>query len=279
MITSMSRAIDENMLLLHGVRDDLFNTSPKVHDRFVDYANGLDMDAFTALVEVVANQVAWDGLGLSERRRKPQEMRMDDCFSVVSGIWGADTSNNPGLKELTEVTDAIPPFDEEDPPQIKTPKMKATKSPHSQHTAFSLVSNLEQTSSIYPISTPSFLVHRIINRNPPSPNFVQRLSVTPPALRFWEKFSFSPVAGEKDLRCYVVHPDSEGMTTAVDIFLSEIQTAWETCGMGKFERGKVKEEGGKDGMITISVPPGADEEMCLAAYQDVMVNFGTNLLE
>ena len=83
----------------------------------------------------------------------------------------------------------------------------------------------------------------------------------------------SPVAGEKDVRCYVVHPDSEGMTTAVDMFLAELQTSWETSGMGKFERGKVNEDG-KDGMIAISVPKGADEEVCLAGYQDALVSFG-----
>lgn len=276
-ISAMTRAIIENMLFLPGVRDGLFNSSPQTQEKLVDYANGLDNGAFSALVEIVANQVAWDGLNLSNEGSTSQEMRMDDFFSIVTGIWGADTPNNPGLKDLTEVTDAIPPFEEEDSPQIKTPRMKATKSSHSQNPSCSLISNIEQTSSIYPISAPSFLVHRIISRNPPAPNMVQRLSVSPPALRFWEKFSFSPVAGEKDLRCYVVHPDSEGMSTAVDIFLSEIQTAWETCGMGKFERGKVKEEGGRDGMITINVPPGADEEMCLAAYQDIMVNFGKGL--
>jgi hypothetical protein len=97
--------------------------------------------------------------------------------------------------------------------------------------------------------------------------------VAPPALRFWDKFSMSPVAGEKDVRCYVVHPDSEGMTVSVDSFLAEMQTTWETCGMGKFERGKVH-EGGRDGMIAISVPKGADEEVCLAGYQDALVSFG-----
>ena len=83
----------------------------------------------------------------------------------------------------------------------------------------------------------------------------------------------SPVAGEKDVQCYVVHPDSDGMVTAVDIFLSEVQTAWEACGMGKFERGKVP-EGTRDGMIRVSVQSGADEEVCLAGYQDALVNFG-----
>ena len=198
---------------------------------------------------------------------------MDDFTSVVTGIWGADAPNNPRLKELTEVIDIVPSFDEEDSPHIRTPRMRATKPSHIQNSSISLPSNTEQTQSIFPIPPPSFLVHRVINRNDPAPKHTQRLSVSPPALRFWEKLSFSPVAGGKDVQCYVVHPDCEGMTSAAESFLSEIQTAWETCGMGKFERGKVH-EGGKDGMVTIQVPYGADDEVCFAAYQDSLYNFG-----
>jgi hypothetical protein len=65
------------------------------------------------------------------------------------------------------------------------------------------------------------------------------------------------------------------MSSAVDVFLSEIQTVWETSGMGKFERGKVSADH-KDGMISINVPPGADEEVCLTSYQDTLVNFGAS---
>lgn len=276
-ITMMIRAIDENLLLLQSPRDDLVKLISRADEKHVDYANGLDTNGFNALVEVVTNQVSWDGLGLSDTKADRQIMPTDDFQSVITSIWGVDTPKNPGLKELTEVADSIPSFDEEDSPQLKTPRMKATKSPNNQNSSFSLVSNIEQTQSIYPIPPPSFLVHRIINRNAPAPNHVQRLSISPPALRFWEKFSLSPVAGEKHVRCYVVHPDSEGMASAAETFLSEIQTTWETCGMGNLERGKVN-EGGKDGMITINVPCGADDEVCLAAYQDTLVNFGMALI-
>jgi hypothetical protein len=273
-VTSMIRAIDENNLLVRGQREDSFETTARTNNRFVDYANGLDLTNFNALVEIVANQVSWDGLGLSDPTISIPDVRMDDMITVTSTIWGTQAPNNPGLKELTEVTDNIATFEEDEMPQHKTPRMKVTKSQHSQHSSFSLVSHIEQTQSIHPIPSPPFLVHRIVNRNAPAPNYVQRLSVSPPALRFWEKFSMSPVAGDKDVQCYVVHPDSDGMVTAVDIFMSEVQTSWEACGMGKFERGKVP-EGGKDGMISVSVQPGADEEVCLAGYQDALVNFGS----
>jgi len=274
-ITAMIRAIDENLLLLQSPRDDLTKPISKPEEKQIDYANGLDTQGFDALVEIVANQVTWDGLKLSESCvNEPESMAIDDFTSVVMSIWGEEAPNNPGLHDLTEVTDTIPSFEEEGSPQIKTPRMKATKSPHNQNNGFSLVTTIEQTQSIYPIPSPSFLVNRIVNRNPPAPNHIQRLSVSPPALRFWEKFSFSPYAGEKDVRCYVVHPDCEGMSSAVDVFLSEIQTVWETSGMGKFERGKVNADG-KDGMISINVPAGADEEVCLTSYQDTLVNFGT----
>jgi hypothetical protein len=272
-ITTMIRAIDENLLLLQSPADDLFKPIPKTEEKHPDYAHGLDANGFNALVEVVANQVLWDGLCSSENPIDHQIMPIDELSSVITGIWGADPPNNPGLKELTEVIDIVTSFDEEDSPQIKTPRMKATKSSHSHNSSFSLTSNVEQTQSIYPIAPPSFLVRRICNRNDSSPNHIQRLSVSPPALRFWEKFSFSPAAEEKDVQCYVVHPDSEGMASAVETFLSEIQTTWESCGMGNFERGKVH-EGGKDGMVAIHVPPGADDEVCLAAYQDSLHNFG-----
>ena len=273
----MIRAIDENLLLLQCPADDLFKSISKPEEKQNDYAHGLDANGFNALVEVVANQVSWDGLASSDTPLDHQIMPIDDFTSVITGIWGADTPNNPGLKELTEVIDIVPSFDEEDSPQIKTPRMKATKSSHLHNSSFSLASNIEQTQSIYPIPPPSFLVHRILNRNDPAPNHTQRLSVSPPALRFWEKFSFSPVAGEKDVQCYVVHPDSEGMASAAETFLSEIQTTWETCGMGNFERGKVH-EGGKDGMVAIQVPSGADDEVCLAAYQDSLHNFGMSYM-
>jgi hypothetical protein len=270
--SSMVRAIDENLLLLHGLRNDLFVPNPRSDEKVVDYANGLDHDGFNALVEIVASQVCWDGLGPNDHSSDRSNLAMDDITKVVSTIWGDDTMNNLGLKEWTEVTDNSPSFDEDDSPQTKTPRMKATKSPHAQN-SISLMSNIEQTQSIYPIPSPAFLVHRIVHRNDPAPDHLQRLSVAPPALRFWDKLSMSPVAGVKDVRCYVVHPDSEGMKTAVDMFLAELQTTWESSGMGKFERGKVH-EGGRDGMIPISVPRGADEEVCLAGYQDALVNFG-----
>ena len=274
-VTSMIRAIDENNLLVRGQTDFLSSAAVRANNKFVDYANGLDLNSFNALVEIVANQVSWDGLGLFESAIAAPDVRMNDLISVISTIWGENAPNNPGLKELTEVTDNIATFEEEEElPQHKTSRMKVTKSQHShQNSTFSLVTNIEQTQSIYPIPAPPFLVHRIISRNQPAPNYIQRLSVSPPALRFWEKFSMSPVAGEKDVQCYVVYPESDGMVTAVDVFLSEVQTAWEACGMGKFERGKVA-EGVKDGMISVSVQPGADEEVCLAGYQDALVNFG-----
>ena len=273
-ITGMIRAIDENLLLLQAPRDDLTDPVSKPEEKQIDYANGLDTDAFDALVEIVANQVTWDGLKLADHgANESQSMEIDDLTSVVMSIWGDDTTDNPSLQDLTEIVDTIPSFGDGDSPQIKTPRMKATKSTHNPNAAFSLVTTVEQTQSIYPISSPSFLVHRIITRNPPAPNHIQRISVSPPALRFWEKFTFSPYAGEKDVRCYVVHPDCEGMSSAVDVFLSEIQTVWETSGMGKFERGKVNADG-KDGMISINAPNGADEEVCLASYQDTLVNFG-----
>ena len=272
-INAMIRAIDENLLLLPAPRDDLTKPSPKPEEKQIDYANGLDSIQFHALVEIVGSQVAWGGLKLSDTVNESHSMPIDDITAVVMSIWGDDVPSNPSLQDLAEVIDTLPSFDEEDSPQVKTPRMKPTKSPHNQNTAFSLVTSLEPTQSIYPIPSPSFLVHRIINRNPPAPNHIQRLSVSPPALRFWEKFSFSPFAGEKDVRCYVVHPDSEGMSSAVDMFLSEIQTVWETSGMGKFERGKVNADG-KDGMISINVPSGADEEVCLTSYQDTLINFG-----
>jgi hypothetical protein len=241
-------------------------------DNKVDYANGLDADAFEGLSEIVADQVVWDGVGLCDTSQK-EITPADDFISVVTGIWGDDKTHNLGLKELTEVVDVIPSFEEEDSPQMKTPRMKASKSSNSQNSQFSLYSNVEQTPYTYPIPPPAFLIHRIINRNAPAPNHIQRLSLTFPALRFWEKMSYSPVSGEKDVRCYVVHPDCEGMTSAVDAVLSEIQTAWEASGMGKFERGKVG-EGVKDGMIAIQLPQGADEEACLTGYQDALINFG-----
>jgi hypothetical protein len=275
-VTSMIRAIDENNLLVRGQSEDLFSAQVRANNKFVDYANGLDLNSFNALVEIVANQVSWDGLGFSKSAIATPDVRMNDLISVISTIWGENAPNNPGLKELTEVTDNIATFEEEEElPQQQTSRMKVTKSQHSHpNSTFSMVSNIEQTQSIYPISAPPFLVHRIIGRNSPAPNYIQRLSVSPPALRFWEKFSMSPVAGDKDVQCYVVYPESDGMVTAVDVFLSEVQTAWEACGMGKFERGKVA-EGARDGMISVSVQSGADEEVCLAGYQDSLVNFGT----
>ena len=276
-ISSMIRAIDENLLLLQCPTDDLSKPISQTEEKHNDYAYGLDADGFNALVEVIANQVSWDGLGSSDTPIDEQTMPITELTSVIAGIWGTNTPNNPGLKELTEVIDIVPSFDEEDSPQIKTPRMKVMKSSHAHNSSFSLVSNIEQTQSIYPIPPPSFSVQRIFNRNDPAPNHIQRLSVSPPALRFWEKFSFSPVAGEKDVQCYVVHPDSEGMASAAETFLSEIQTTWETCGMGNFERGKVH-EGGKDGMVAIHVPSGADDEVCLAAYQDSLHNFGMSYI-
>jgi hypothetical protein len=275
-IAALIRAIDDNLLLLQSPRDDLLKLVFRTDEKYVDYANGLDLNGFNALVDTVADQVSWDGLGLSDAPPDQQILPIDDFHSVIESIWGVDTTNNLGLKEFTEVTDIISSFDEEDSPQqLKTPRMKAVKSStHNQHSStFSLISNIEQTQSIYPIPSPSFLVHRVINRNHPAPNHVQQLSVAPPALRFWEKFSFSPVSKEKNVSCYVVHPDSEGMVSAVETFLSEIQTTWESCGMGKFERGKVI-EGGKEGMIPISVSCGANDEVYFAAYQDGLVNSG-----
>ena len=270
-ITTMIRAIDENLLLLQNPRDDLFKPVSKIDEKHSDFAYGLDAMGFNALVEVVANQVSWDGLGMSDTTIDDQKIiPIDEFITVAKRIWGTEAPRNPSLKELTEV---IPSFDEVDSPQIKTPSMKATKFSHIHNSSFSLTSNIEQTPSIYPIPSPSFLVHRIINRNPPAPNHIQRLSVSPPALRFWEKLSFAPAAGEKDVQCYVVYPDSEGMTCAAEAFLSEIQTTWETCGMGNFERGKVH-EGGEDGLVGIQVPHGADDEVCLSVYLDSLLTFG-----
>jgi len=269
-IASVIRSMEENHLLLQSSSDRLVN-SRQISEKVIDFANGLDDTNFNALVEIISAQVSWDGLDRGNDSENIKEMPLDDFVSVVSGIWGVDTPNNPGLKELTEALDA--PTSAEDSPQLKPPRMKPTKSSHTPASSFSLISNLEQTQSIYPISPPSFLVHRILNRNPPAPNQVQRLSVSPPALRFWEKLSLSPVAGEKDVICYVVYPESEGMGSSVDMFLSELQTTWEACSMGKFERGVVK-EGEKLGMIPVHVSQGADEDMCLAGYKDALVNFG-----
>jgi hypothetical protein len=268
--------VEENSLLLQNYRDDFLKRLPKTDENQLTYTDNLDTDEFAALVETVAGQVAWDGLGTLNDTPEQYTISLDDFTSVITDIWGADAVNNPGLKELTEVTDIVP-SDEEDSPQIKTSRMKPVRSSQNQSSSTILLSGIEQTQSIYPISTPSFLVHRIVNRVPPAPNHTQRLSVAPPALRFWEKFSFSPIAGEKDVQCYVVHPDADGMAAAAETFLSEIQTTWESCGMGKFERGKVS-EGGKDGMIGISIPANAEEESYLTAYQDALANFGSFLL-
>jgi Mediator complex subunit 13 N-terminal len=270
-ISVMARAIDDNFLLLQNPRDDFIKRMSKHDERQGIYTTGLDTDEFVALAETVATQVAWDGLGAINNESEQDTISLDDFNSVVTEIWGIDAANNPGLKELTEVTDNLP-SDEEESPQMKTPRMKPVRSSHSQPASTLALSSLEQTPSIYPIPPSSFLVHRIVNRVPPAPNHTQRLSVSQPALRFWEKFSFSPVAGEKDVQCYIVHPDSDGMVAATESFLSEIQTGWESFGMGKFERGKVSE--GKDGMIAISVPPNAEEDMYLSAYEDALVAFG-----
>jgi len=271
-ISAMTRAIDDNFLLLQSSRDDFIKPMPKTYEKKGSYTNNLDLDEFAALAETVATQAAWDGLGSINNEMEQHTISIDDFKSVISDIWGVDAANNPSLKELTEVTDVVP-SDEEDSPQMKTPRMKPVRLSHSQSSSTLSLYNIEQTQSIYPIPAPPFLVHRIVNRVHPTPNHTQRLSIGLPALRFWEKFSFSPVAGEKDVQCYVVHPDSDGMATAAETFLSEIQTAWESCGMGKFERGKVS-EGGKDGMVAISIPPNAEEETYLTAYQDALVNFG-----
>lgn len=273
-ISLMTRAIDDNFLLLQNPRDDFIKRMPKRDDRQGAYTSGLDTDEFIALAETVAAQVAWDGLVAVNNDREQDTISLDDFNSVVTEIWGMDAANNPGLKELTEVTDNLP-SDEEESPQMKTPRMKPVRSHNPPASTLSL-SGLEQTPSIYPIPPSSFLVHRIVNRVAPAPNHTQRLSVSQPALRFWEKFSFSPVAGEKDVQCYIVHPDSDGMAAAAESFLSEVQTGWESCGMGKFERGKVNE--GKDGMIAISVPPNAEEDMYLSAYEDALVAFGITSL-
>lgn len=276
-ITLMVRAIDDNLLLLLDMKDDLFKPALREDEKVVDYANGLDDNGFNALIDIVANQASWDGLGSFSAALDHQDLATDDFMLVVTNIWGTDIPNNLNLRELIDVTDILPSFEKEDSPQLKTPRMKAAKPSHSHNTSLSLVSSMEQTQSLYPIPPPQFLIHRILNRSAPEPNHVQRLSVSPPALRFWEKFSFSPVAGEKEVWCYVVHPESEGMLFAVDTFLTELQTAWETCGMGKFERGKVT-EGGRNGIITVNVSQRGDEEACLAGYQDALVSFGMLLL-
>jgi len=270
-ISTMTRAIDENFLLLQSSGDDFIKPIPNTNEKRSSYTSNLDPNELAALAEIVATQVAWDGLGSITNETEQHTISIDDFNSVISDIWGVDAANNPSLKELTEVSDIVA-SDEEDS-QMKTPRMKPVRSSHIQSSSTFSLSNIEQTQSIYPIPTPSFLVHRIVNRVPPTPNHTQRLSVGPPALRFWEKFSFSPVAGEKDVQCYAIHPDCDGMAAAAETFLSEIQTAWESCGMGKFERGKVS-EGGKDGMVAISIPPNAEEETYLTAYQDALVNFG-----
>ena len=270
-VTSLIHAVEEHVLAANGSHNDFLARDIK-RDQKSDYATEMELKTFISLVDVVANQISWDALETTEPIAKQQELPLEDLKSVISKIWGVDAPNNPGLKEWTEANDMLPNFDEEDSPQMKTPRMKATKSIHSQSSSFSLLNHIEQTQSLYPITSPSFLVHRIISRNPPAPNHIQRLSVWPPALRFWEKFAFSPVSGEKHVRCYVVHPDSDGTSTAVDTFLSELQTAWESCGMGKFERGKVKD--GRDGMVTINIPHTPDEESCTAAYHEALVNLG-----
>lgn len=271
LIFSMLRIAEEQLLMANSAQDDLFAQSGKT-DRKSDYASEMDLKTFMSLVDIVANQVSWDALEISEPARKQQELPLSDLKSVISNIWGDDAPSNPCLKEWTEANDQLPTSEEEDSPQMKTPKMRARKSSISQNNSYSLVNNIEQTQSLYPINSPSFLVHRIISRNPPAPNHMQRLSVLPPALRFWEKFAFTPVSGEKHVRCYVVHLESEGMSTAVDSFLSELQVAWEGCGMGKFERGKVKD--GRDGMLAVNIPYTLEEESCTAAYHEALVNLG-----
>ena len=111
-VTSMIRAIDENNLLIRGQRDDLFEATMRANNRYVDYANGLDLRNFNALVEIVSNQVSWNGLALFESVNSTPEVRMNDMTSVISTIWGTNAPNNPGLKELTEVTDNILASDE-----------------------------------------------------------------------------------------------------------------------------------------------------------------------
>ena len=271
MMVNMIRAVEEHLLSSNAV--EAFPVLSTKTEKRPDYSTEMDFKTFLALVDVVANQVSWDALDASEPLAKQQELPLSDLRSVLSGIWGVEAPSNPGLKEWTEANDMIPTFDEEDSPQMKTPRMKVTKSSHSQNNSYSLLNNIEQTQSLYPISSPSFMVHRVISRNPPAPNHIQRLSIWPPALRFWEKFSFSPVSGEKHVRCYVIHHENDGMSTAVDAFLSELQTAWEGCGMGKFERGKVGKDG-KDGMLAISMPFTPDEESCTSAYQEALVSLG-----
>jgi hypothetical protein len=270
-LVPMVRAVEEHLLSANAVRDDLLAPATKA-DRRLDYASEMDLRTFMSLVDVVTNQVSWNGLEVPPTVAKEQELPLSDLKSVISSIWGVDAPSNPVLKEWTETNDQLAAFDEEDSPQLKTPKMRARKSSLSQSNNFSLINTLEQSQSLYPISSPSFLVHRIISRNPPAPNHVQRLSVLQPALRFWEKFAFSPVSGEKHVRCYVIHLDSEGICNAVDCFLSELQTAWEGCGMGKFERGKVKD--GKDGMVAVHIPIAVDEESCAGAFQEALVSLG-----
>jgi MID domain of medPIWI len=267
----MIRAIEENSLMTSEPLQN-FNGNQKTTKRLD--ANELDPSTLHALVDCLANQVSWNPLNPCVTIESHQELPMTDLKSVISNIWGTDAIANITLKEWTETTDTIPLSDEDDSQQpTKTPRMKALKSPHVQNTTFSLTSNLEQTPSLYPIPSPFFLIHRIINRNSSEPNHVQRLAVLPPALRFWEKLSFSPVSGEKHVRCYVVHPDSEGMSSAVDVFLSELQTAWSGAGMGKFERGKVGKDG-TPGMVTVSLPANADEGTCITGYQDALLSLG-----
>ncbi len=59
------------------------------------------------------------------------------------------------------------------------------------------------------------------------------LSVSPYALRYWDKLLLEPYSKQQDVAYIVVSPDNDHIITAVQAFFKEMSTVYELCRLGK----------------------------------------------
>ncbi|OLL25185.1 Mediator of RNA polymerase II transcription subunit 13, partial [Neolecta irregularis DAH-3] len=79
----------------------------------------------------------------------------------------------------------------------------------------------------------------------------QYLALNPSALSLWHKNGFTPLAGPKNIVSFVLYPESEGLTYAVNAFLDELAEVYEQFGLGTHSRGVLKGYTNTRGMCPI----------------------------
>ena len=59
------------------------------------------------------------------------------------------------------------------------------------------------------------------------------LSLSPYALRYWDKLLLEPYSKQQDVAYIVVAPDNEYILSATQVFFKELSTVYELCRLGK----------------------------------------------